>query len=89
MAEKLSDQSQRMGKIMQNTIKNRTISHIANIKGDIKNQFISHIYKILQEQMDNNLHIKTKWELEMDPIISHEYWTKTCSNGHRITDSPT
>ena len=47
------------------------------------------MYKVLQQESNNNVDVKEKWELEANIIITDEQWEETFKAGHKVTSSPT
>uniref|UniRef100_A0A3P8TVH1 Reverse transcriptase domain-containing protein n=1 Tax=Amphiprion percula TaxID=161767 RepID=A0A3P8TVH1_AMPPE len=62
---------------------------IRNMKEKNTRKIVSELYKCLQTHWSgDSLHIKERWELEMNVIIKDEEWQEVCDSGHKITNSP-
>ena len=63
---------------------------MAYTEGETKKGVISKLYKVLQQESNNNnLDVKEKGEVEANIIITDEQWEETFKAGHRVTNSPT
>lgn len=62
---------------------------ITNMKEKNTRKIVSELYKCLQTHWSlDSLHIKDRWELEMNVIIEDEEWREVCESGHKLTNCP-
>lgn len=76
--------------LIQNAPTNVEMHFINIIKHQLPNKkHVSHIYKnLLLDTQDNTLHIKNKWELELNVTIEDEEWEAMCLGCHKGINSP-